>query len=61
MALTGIGDGLGPEYAVRARALVQPPGRAQGVVSPLEAAVALGVTREFVYGLTRDEKLKSVR
>lgn len=33
----------------------------KGLLSPPEAAVALGVTREFVYQLVWDEKLKVVR
>ncbi len=32
-----------------------------GFLSPPEAAVALGVTREFVYRLIWDKKLKTVR
>ena len=54
------GQGVTVERYVRGHLYTRHVGAA-GFLSPPEAAVALGVTREFVYRLIWDKKLKSVR
>ena len=54
------GQGITVERYVRGHVYTRQVG-AKGFLSPPEAAVALGLTREFVYRLIWDKKLKSVK
>lgn len=54
------GEGITVERLVRGHLYTRQVGP-KGFLTPTEAAVALGVTREFVYRLIWDGKLKKVQ